>query len=129
MNDFLTFDLTQYINDAVRTEAPWGNFFRNVLPPDGPHEAPARVSHAIEGFVTESGELVEWMLNRPKKHWWQFGQRDKTNLTEELGDWCWYMAIYMSARGDTEMTMVPAHGSVRDHVHSLCIYSSRMADL
>jgi len=60
----------QYIPLAVRTESPRSSCSEQN-----------RLLHAAMGAMTESVELM--------------GFTDQSNLTEELGDICWYIAIAM----------------------------------
>lgn len=57
----------------------------------------ARLNHAAYGLVTEAGELMDVI----KRHV-QYGTPiDWTNVKEELGDLCWYIALACKAGGFT----------------------------
>jgi NTP pyrophosphatase (non-canonical NTP hydrolase) len=53
--------------------------------------------HGMIGICTEAGEL----LDAYKKLHWYGKSIDKVNITEELGDICWYMALIMRYQGLT----------------------------
>lgn len=72
-----------FIQNAIRTESP--NF----------HQPNARILHAAIGCVTESGE----MLDALKKQIFYGKELDVTNVKEEAGDLCWYLAILFDELG------------------------------
>ena len=55
----------------------------------------SRVMHASMGLVTEAGELMDML----KKHLMYGKPFDKVNLSEELGDCAWYLALAATACG------------------------------
>jgi NTP pyrophosphatase (non-canonical NTP hydrolase) len=74
-------DAMSYINAALRTEAP----------------SDQRLLHAAMGMCTETGELMDAL----KKHMFYGKPLDGVNLSEELGDLFWYIAIACDALGTT----------------------------
>lgn len=67
----------QFIKDAIRTESP------NYFPQNH------RIEHAIDGCVTEAGELQDAL----KKAKYYGKPLDIVNLKEEAGDLLYYLAI------------------------------------
>jgi len=92
--------LKQYIPLAVVTEAPIENPIRGILRANTQYLCPFvvrssdrqrwRLLHAAMGLCTESGELAERYLREHEKI-------DRENVFEELGDLCWYMALFQDA--------------------------------
>lgn len=83
----------QFIKDAIRTESP--NYF-----PQNHH-----IEHAIDGCVTEAGELQDAL----KKAKYYGKPLDIINIKEEAGDVLWYLAILFDELGtdfETEMARV-----------------------
>lgn len=83
----------QFIKDAIRTESP------NYFPQNH------RIEHAIDGCVTEAGELQDAL----KKAKYYGKPLDIVNLKEEAGDVLWYLAILFDEIGtdfETEMERV-----------------------
>lgn len=119
-------NLTQYISDATRSESPWNNFFSAVMPDGTPSKDFARLSHAIHGFVTEAGELLEWSQNATYDN---YDRVNLTNLIEELGDWCWYFAIYMDVCEKSEIYSYRSELSTRECIIQLNINSAQMANI
>lgn len=78
-----------YVNNAVRTEAP--------ITPEvmARMETCARLVHAQMGLITELGEFVDKL----KREVFYNAPSDKVNDAEELGDFFWYLAIIMHAKG------------------------------
>lgn len=72
-----------FIKNAIRTESP--NYY----------EPNPRILHAAIGCVTESGE----MLDAIKKQIFYGKDLDVTNVKEEAGDLCWYLAILFDELG------------------------------
>ena|SRR3989344_7410112 len=72
-----------YIKNALRTEITKYPFKKTG-------EVTPRIEHAIDGLVTEAGELMEAI----KKVKFYGAKLDKVNLVEELGDIMWYLAIF-----------------------------------
>jgi NTP pyrophosphatase (non-canonical NTP hydrolase) len=54
-----------------------------------------RLVHVSQGMATEVGEFTDTL----KKHLFYGKPLDKVNLTEELGDLCWYIALACNALG------------------------------
>jgi NTP pyrophosphatase (non-canonical NTP hydrolase) len=80
----------EYIRRAVSTEFPADEVAERL------HEYNiARLTHAILGIVTESGELADIL----KKYIAYDKQVDYTHMKEELGDLLYYIAIALSAVG------------------------------
>lgn len=50
------------------------------------------IIHGIVGIATESGELIEALENAINRK-----EIDKTNIIEEMGDVCWYLALLCKA--------------------------------
>lgn len=65
----------QYVVESARTVAG--------------HGKADSLDHAVIGYFTECGEFVD----QYKKHMFYGRELDKTNLIEELGDMCWYLAL------------------------------------
>jgi len=83
----------QFIQDAIRTESP------NYFPQNH------RIEHAIDGCVTEAGELQDAL----KKAKYYGKELDLVNVKEEAGDILWYLAILFDELGtdfETEMNRV-----------------------
>lgn len=84
-----------YTQDALRTESRPGlqNWLNNF-----PTECHAtRMLHGLLGVQSEAGELADAL-----KRTLYYGQPiDRTNLIEEIGDLCWYLAILADACGTT----------------------------
>jgi NTP pyrophosphatase (non-canonical NTP hydrolase) len=56
-----------------------------------------RLVHAAMGLQTEAGELTDAL----KRHIFYGKELDRTNLKEEAGDLCWYLAILAEELGTT----------------------------
>lgn len=67
----------EYVEGAIKTKS--SNYDSDALSSD--------LVHAILGIVTESAEFMEGVGGRDTFY------ADKTNLKEEIGDICWYLAI------------------------------------
>jgi NTP pyrophosphatase (non-canonical NTP hydrolase) len=83
----------QFIKDAIRTESP------NYFPQNH------RIEHAIDGCVTEAGELQDAL----KKAKYYGKELDVVNIKEEAGDILWYLAILfdeLDTDFETEMNRV-----------------------
>ena len=83
-----------YIEEALRTESNIGSVMLA--------EDQIRLLHAGIGMSTESGEFLDAL----KKHIYYGKELDRTNLKEEIGDLCWYIAIALDVLGsdfETEM--------------------------
>jgi NTP pyrophosphatase (non-canonical NTP hydrolase) len=74
-----------YIKDAIRTESREFEAMDERLADDGMK----RLLHAGIGLSTESGEFIDAL----KKHIFYGKELDRVNLTEEIGDLFWYLAI------------------------------------
>lgn len=87
----------QYQKLASRTEpnnmaAPWAR----LHPLDQCHSpVNMRLLHAAFGIQTEGGEFTDQL----KRHVFYGKELDKVNLTEELGDVLWYVALACNALG------------------------------
>lgn len=79
--------MKDYIKQAIRTESR--NFYLSDAKED------TRLLHAAIGLCTEAGEF----LDSVKKQLFYGAPKDATNLKEELGDLCWYMAVAMDSLG------------------------------
>ena len=75
----------QYIQNALRTESCDMKAVAGRMT----DKRSIRLNHAAMGMVTESAEFVDAL----KKMFFYGKQVDTTNLVEELGDLCWYIAI------------------------------------
>lgn len=72
----------EYIEKALKTESKDYKF-------KATGDVTPRIEHAVYGFVTESGELLD-AVKKAKI----YGQDlDKVNMIEEMGDLMWYMAL------------------------------------
>ena len=60
-----------------------------------------RLMHGAIGVATEAGELLDAI----KKHVWYGKPLDWTNIAEECGDLCWYIALICNA-GDFSMAEI-----------------------
>ena len=83
----------QFITDAISKESP------NYFPQNH------RIEHAIDGCVTEAGELQDAL----KKAKYYGKELDVVNIKEEAGDILWYLAILFDELGtdfETEMNRV-----------------------
>jgi len=76
---------TIYMEEATRTES------LQYFPQNH------RLEHAIDGVVSEAGELVDAM----KKAKYYGKELDLTNLKEEGGDILWYLALMFDELGTT----------------------------
>lgn len=65
------------------------------VPPVMKDTRTVRLLHAVIGMITEIGELAEQI----KRHVFDGGELDYTNLQEELGDNQWYVALAHNAIG------------------------------
>ena len=81
----MTFE--EYVPLALKTESI-SPFYNN-------DPANSRKLHAALGLVTECGELLDIV----KKHWCYGKPVDPVHCREELGDLCWYLAVYADACG------------------------------
>jgi hypothetical protein len=75
----------EYIEGVLKTESVDFEAIAERLQP----EDTIRLLHAVEGIVTEAGELMDMM----KKHIFYGNPLDLVNVVEELGDLSWYMAL------------------------------------
>jgi len=79
----------QYTSLALRTESiDRSGRWQEAIPTDI-----YRVMHALMGIVTESGELMEGILNGSPE------DIDEVNIQEEIGDLAWYAAILSNVLG------------------------------
>jgi len=82
-----------YVADAIRTESvPTPELLSRL-------SEKSRVVHAVFGLLTECGELAK--------------PESRTNLKEEIGDCCWYVAILLDEHGidcDTVLSSSPPTG-------------------
>ena len=78
----------EYKKNCLRTE-PFQYTFGNV------GRISPRIQHAVDGLVTESGELVDAL----KRHRFYGKELDKVNLVEEAGDLCWYLSLLFDELG------------------------------
>lgn len=78
---------TEYIQSALRTEAPYAFGSTNDVSP--------RIEHGVMGVVTEAGEL----MTAVKKAKIYGKALDRVNLVEEAGDVMWYLAILADELG------------------------------
>jgi len=79
--------LEEYIPLAYRTASARPEV-KDLLPESIPDQM-----HAMTGILTEVGELLDaW-----KRYIWYGSKIDFVNLEEEIGDMCWYWALYMSS--------------------------------
>jgi NTP pyrophosphatase (non-canonical NTP hydrolase) len=63
--------------------------------PREPIDTNPRVLHGIVGIATESGELLEALLNTKGFKGIAGGDLDSVNVLEEIGDICWYISILL----------------------------------
>lgn len=75
----------EYVDSVLQTESSDPSEIKSRLV-DG---TKFRLLHAILGIATESGELMDVL----KKYFFYGKEIDRTNLIEELGDLCWYIAV------------------------------------
>jgi len=68
---------SEYVEGAIKTKS--SNYDSDSLSPD--------LIHAILGIVTESAEFMAGVGGKDTFY------ADRTNLKEEIGDICWYLAI------------------------------------
>ena len=61
-----------------------------------------RLFHAAVGIATEAGELLEQM----EAHIFQGAPLDEVNVTEEIGDVCWYAALALDESGTNFETVM-----------------------
>jgi NTP pyrophosphatase (non-canonical NTP hydrolase) len=78
----------EYTKNCLRTEP-----FQYSFGPVG--RITPRIQHAVDGLVTESGELVDAL----KRHRFYGKELDKVNLVEEAGDLCWYLSVLFDELG------------------------------
>ncbi len=91
-------DSKQYIKDAIKTEATNFADMGERLSEKGN----IRLLHGAIGLSTEVGEFMDAL----KKHVFYAKELDRVNLSEELGDMFWYMAIISDELGvDFEAVM------------------------
>jgi NTP pyrophosphatase (non-canonical NTP hydrolase) len=91
-------DSLQYIKDATRTESTNFTAMGERLSKEGN----IRLLHGAIGLSTEVGEFQDAL----KKHVFYGKELDRVNLSEELGDMFWYMAIIADELGvDFESVM------------------------
>lgn len=76
---------SQYIKDATRTES---NDFL-AIGDRMKDEGTIRLMHGAIGLTTEAGEFIDAL----KKHVFYGKELDRVNLSEEMGDIFWYLAI------------------------------------
>lgn len=75
----------EYVQNALRTEScDMGAVAQRMV-----DKRSIRLNHAAMGMVTEAAEFTDAL----KKLFFYGKQVDTTNLVEELGDLCWYIAI------------------------------------
>jgi len=85
----IVLDTNHYVKLALRTESQ--AFYMN----EATLNQDTRLIHAAMGLATEAGEFLD-----PLKKALFYGKPvDKVNLTEELGDIMWYIAIACDALG------------------------------
>jgi len=83
----------QYVEDACRTESkPDDEMFARTA-------KSMRLLHSVMGMMTELGELVDPL----KKYIFYDKEIDIVNMSEEIGDLLWYMAIMFD---DLDLDMV-----------------------
>ncbi|MEO5950578.1 MAG: nucleoside triphosphate pyrophosphohydrolase family protein [Candidatus Saccharimonadales bacterium] len=58
-----------------------------------PHETPNEVFHLLLGLCGETGEIAEKAKKIIRDHGSDFGKLDVSDLTKELGDVLWYVAV------------------------------------
>jgi NTP pyrophosphatase (non-canonical NTP hydrolase) len=99
---------TEYIEQAILTECPYGEAFFDRLTPvdleilemEKSLNLPTsvdivRLLHAGMGMNTEAGEFLDVL-----KKYMMYGKPvDRTNLAEEVGDMLWYIAIACNVLG------------------------------
>lgn len=73
---------TEYIKESARTES------KKDFPTFSP-DLYMQILHGTMGIVTESGELLDSI----KKHLFYGKQLDIVNISEEIGDILWYIAL------------------------------------
>jgi NTP pyrophosphatase (non-canonical NTP hydrolase) len=76
-------DYQQYIENCLKTEAPYS--FDNI------NDVSPRLLHGAMGLVTESSELLDAI----KKSVFYNKELDRVNIVEELGDLLWYVSLLM----------------------------------
>lgn len=91
-------DSKNYIKDAIKTESQDFKAIGERLS----QQKNIRLLHGAMGLATESGEFLDAL----KKHLFYGKELDNVNLSEELGDLFWYMAIIADELGvDFESVM------------------------
>ena len=92
-NQTITLSPNEYQTLAIRTEAPP----ENTRIAQGMPDQHVRMTHAMIGMCTESGEIATAL-----KRFIFYGKAiDIFNLIEECGDLLWYIAIMLSACGES----------------------------
>jgi NTP pyrophosphatase (non-canonical NTP hydrolase) len=77
--------MEDYIQQVLRTESNDIKLIQDRIC----NEKTIRLDHVADGLCTEAGEFKDCL-----KKWKYYGKElDYTNLMEELGDICWYLAI------------------------------------
>ena len=76
---------SEYIANVLKTESVDWNAISNRLSV----VEIMRYLHAQHGLVTEVGELTDAL----KKHIFYGQDLDRTNIIEEMGDVCWFLAL------------------------------------
>ena len=82
----------EYIKNAIKTESTEFEGMNNRLMDDGTK----RLLHAGIGLATEASEFLDAL----KKHIFYGKELDRVNLSEEMGDLFWYMAIACDELGE-----------------------------
>jgi len=85
-------EMGQYVKDAIQTESVIGD----ITLKDG-RAISSRLLHGVSGCVTEAGELEDAL----KKCIFYGKELDLVNLTEEVGDVMWYLAILLDELGSS----------------------------
>lgn len=95
-----------YVKGALRTMAPTEPAFGRITA----DSKMLQLVHAVFGLATETGELFDQL----KRHLFYGKPLDKVNLSEEVGDLMWYVALVCDYLGiDLETIMAQNNAKLR----------------
>ena len=87
----MSVDSRNYVELAIRTES---DDYDGIATRCSTTEV-IRLQHAGNGLASEAGEFLDAL----KKHVYYDAELDRVNLTEELGDMMWYVALAADTLG------------------------------
>jgi hypothetical protein len=124
--------LSNYTELALRTNNEKYDKMADIIEGDmHPGQPCLDYMHAITGLVTEAGELMKAVFPYFKPRGEGIPD-DIINVKEELGDLCWYAALYCRSTGlsfEDCFHSAPMHfGSAQDMSLNLVLIVSEMAD-